>query len=110
LIKARCTGCQKEHLLLDVDFHGWNGFVCHDLQQAALPRPSLVPWTCHTCGSTEHEASVMIQTCGKNDFISESGGKFNQNQWPDGFGCFNMSIKCASCNTETPEWISCETM
>ena len=110
LIKARCTRCQKEYLLLDYDFHGWNGFVCHDPKQAALPRPALVPWDCLVCGNVEHEAAVRIQTNGKNDFISETGGKFNTDRWPDAFGCFNMSITCTGCKTETPEWVSCETM
>jgi hypothetical protein len=110
LVKARCTHCSKEHLLLDQDFHGWNGFVCHDKKQAALPRPPLVPWKCLSCGATEHEAEIMIQTEGKRDFISESAGAVDENQWPDGFGCFNMSIKCTECSKDTPQWICCETM
>jgi hypothetical protein len=52
----------------------------------------------------------VIQTEGKDDFVSESGGEFDENRWPDGFGCFNMSIKCARCGLETPQWVSCETM
>lgn len=110
LIKARCGRCQREHLLLDADFHGWNGFVCHDANQASLPRPPLVPWKCLACGATEHEASVQIQTEGKDDFISESGGAFDEDRWPDGFGWFSMAIKCTGCGRHTPEWISYETM
>jgi hypothetical protein len=52
----------------------------------------------------------MIQTEGKRDFISEAGAKFDENRWPDGFGCFNMGIKCTGCGKETPEWICYETM
>jgi len=110
LVKARCTHCHKEHLLLDSDFHGWNGFVCHDPNQAALPRPPLVAWKCLACGATEHEAAVQIQTEGMQDFVSESGGKFDEKRWPDGFGWFSMAIKCTTCSKETPEWVSYETM
>jgi hypothetical protein len=110
LVKARCTNCMREHLLLDADIHGWNGFVCHDAEQAALPRPPLVPWKCLACGATEHDVSIQIQTEGKEDFVSESGGEFPMDRWPDGFGWFSMAIKCARCGEETPEWISFETM
>jgi hypothetical protein len=110
LLKARCVRCQKEHLLIDGDFHGWNGFVCHDPDQAALPRPPLVVWKCLACGATAHEASVQIQTEGKQDFISESDGEFDEDRWPDGFGWFSMAIKCTACGKVTPEWVSYETM
>lgn len=110
LVKARCTNCNDQHLLLDADFHGWNGFVCHDAEQAALPRPPLVPWKCLSCNATEHEASIQIQTEGEQDFLSESSGKFPAERWPDGFGWFSMEIKCTACGKQTPEWISYETM
>jgi ribosomal protein S27E len=110
LIKARCAGCEREHLLLDGDFHGWNGFVCHDSKQASLSRPLLVPWKCLSCGRAEHEASVQIQTEGKEDFVAETDGEFDDDRWPDGFGWFSMAIKCTGCGKETPEWVSYETM
>jgi hypothetical protein len=110
LVKAHCIGCQREHLLIDVDLHGWNGFVCHDVKQAVLPRPPLIPWKCLDCGATAHEASILIQTEGKADFMSESGGKFDAAKWPEAFGCLSMAIKCSGCGKQTPEWICCETM
>ena len=110
MIKARCTACQRVHLLLDSDFHGWNGFVCHDAEQAAIPRPPLVPWKCLSCGGTAHEASVQIQTEGKEDFVTESDGQFDADRWPDAFGWFSMAITCTGCGKHTPEWISYETM
>lgn len=110
LIRARCVDCECEHLLLDSDFDGWNGFVCHDPKQASIPRPPLVPWTCLSCGGTTHQASVQIQTEGKVHFVSESDGKFDEDRWPDGFGWFTMAIKCTGCGKETPEWVSYETM
>jgi len=39
VLKSRCSVCGREHLLLDKDFHGWNGFICHEPDQAAFPRP-----------------------------------------------------------------------
>ena len=110
LVKAHCTHCNREHLLLDQDFHGWNGYVAHDPKQALLPRPQLTPWKCLSCSGTEHEAMIMIQTEGKRDFISEAGDAFDADRWPDGFGCFNMGVKCTSCGKETPQLICCETM
>jgi hypothetical protein len=110
VIKARCMICQREHLLLDSDFHGWNGFICHDVEQAALPRPSLVAWNCLSCGATAHEASVQICTEGKADYVATVGKEFDVERWPDAFGWFSMAIKCNRCGKHTPEWISYETM
>lgn len=110
LIKARCTSCGREHLLLDKDLHGWNGFVCHDSAQASLPRPPLTTWKCLKCGATEHQASVQVQTEGRQDFTDGTNGEFDEERWPDGFGWLSMSIVCAACGKETPEWVSYETM
>ena len=46
ILKSRCARCKREHLLLDADFHGWNGFICHDPDQAAIARPPLITWRC----------------------------------------------------------------
>lgn len=110
LLKAACTNCEKEHLLLDEDFHGWNGFVCHNPQKAALPRPALQAWKCLNCSETVHEATIFIQTEGRDDFVSESSGKFEADLWPEAFGCFNMGIRCSGCGKDTLQWVSCETM
>ena len=110
VIKAKCSTCGEEHLLLDKDFHGWNGFVCHDAKQAKLPRPPLFPWECLECGSHEHKAQVEIRTAGKVHFISESDGTIDENRWPDGFSWFTMSTECSRCGNVTTEWVSYETM
>jgi hypothetical protein len=110
LVKARCPSCKEEHLLIDQDFHGWNGFVCHDAEQAALPRPPLVPWKCLACGHFEHTAAVEIQTEGKEDFVSETDGEFDPNRWPDGFGWLTISTHCINCGKDSPQWVSLETM
>lgn len=110
VVEVKCTKCGCDHVLLDMDFHGWNGFVCHDEAQASLPRPRLTPWKCLSCEKTEHEASVQIQTEGREHFVEETDGEFDEERWPDGFGWFSMSISCTGCGKNTPEWISYETM
>lgn len=110
LIAALCTSCGKQHLLLDADFHGWNGFVCHDPEQASLPRPALSAWKCLSCAGTEHEATIQIQTEGKEDFVDQTDGEFDAARWPDGFGWFSMAITCTTCSKETRDWVSYETM
>ncbi len=110
LIKARCTACGRNLALFDKDFHGWDGFVCHDPAQASIPRPALIPWKCLSCGRTEHEASVQVQTEGRQDFVEVTDGEFDEESWPDGFGWFSMSITCTGCGKRTAEWVSYETM
>jgi DNA-directed RNA polymerase subunit RPC12/RpoP len=110
LVKAACANCGREHLLIDKDFHGWDGFVCHDAKQASLPRPSLRPWKCLKCGGTDHSASVSIETQGRQDFIEEAGEGFDPERWPDAFSWFTMAIRCVNCGKETPSWVALETM
>jgi len=75
-----------------------------------LPRPPLTPWRCRSCGQTKHRASIQIQTEGEEDFVGETDGAVDAARWPDGFGWFSMSIKCATCGMETPEGVSYEAM
>ena len=110
VLKARCASCSREHLLLDADFHGWNGFICHEPDQAALPRPQLVPWQCNGCGEQEHTGTVHIQTEGKEDFISEAPEEFDVNRWPDAFGWFSLDLVCSKCGKESRDLVSFETM
>ena len=110
VLKSRCSSCGREHLLLDADFHGWDGFICHDPVKAALPRPKLVAWQCHGCGGTKHTGTVHIQTQGKDDFISEAGEDFDSERWPDAFGWFSLDLTCSKCGKESRELVSYETM
>lgn len=110
VLRAVCTGCSADHLLLDADFHGWDGFVCHDPAQAAIPRPGLVPWKCIACTETKHRVVAHIQTEGREDFINESGGEFDRERWPDAFGWFSLDLTCLACGKASPELVSYETM
>ncbi len=110
VFRARCTTCRLEHLLLDADFHGWDGFICHDPVQAALPRPPLVPWECRACPGTAHTMVVHIQTEGRQDFIEQAGADFDGGRWPDAFGWFDLDVCCARCGKFSPGLVSYETM
>ena len=110
LITVACASCGKEHLLIDQDFHGWNGFVCHDESQAAKPRPPLVPWKCLACGGVRHAGTVRVHSPGRQGFVEEAGNEFDVERWPDGFDWFTVAIRCSACGKETPEWVSLETM
>src|ERR1051325_74053 len=43
---AQCISCSQEHLLLDHDYHGWNGYVCGDEASRRLHRPPYQHWAC----------------------------------------------------------------
>jgi len=39
IVYAQCNHCQRNHLLFDIDFHGYDGFVCTDHTDLP-PRPA----------------------------------------------------------------------
>lgn len=108
-IEARCMACRQVHLLFDKDFHGWDGYICHDQKQARLPRPALRAWSCGKCGSVAHRGRISIYGEGKDDFLEGAAG-FPPDRWPDGFGWFQLSIACKSCGNEIDHWVDYETM
>ena len=110
LVVARCASCGKDHLLLDIDFHGWDGFVCHDPEQAAIPRPALVIWNCENCGGDTHRGTVRICGEGSEDFLREAANQFPAERWPDAFGWFSLDSECTRCGMRTQELFDCETM
>ena len=109
LVKAFCTRCEKEHLLFDKDLHGWDGFICHDEEQASLPRPPLIKWKCLSCNGLEHRCFIRIYNQTKQEFVIEVGNEINENSWPNAFEWFSMSITCCKCKLETEAWIDYET-
>lgn len=110
LVEARCPDCDAKHLILDTDYHGWNGFVGHDEMEAAAPRPQLLEWICPDCGSAEHRGRIMICTEGRLDFAEETAGEFDPDLWPEGFGAISIDIQCKRCGRTTRKWIEIETM
>jgi hypothetical protein len=109
VLRVRCTTCAREHLLFDGDFHGWNGYVCHQPEYAARPRPPLVPWRCESCGCEEHRGTVQIATEGSQDFAECAHG-LPADSWPDAFGWFAVQIECCRCAFAPDVWVSYETM
>jgi len=109
IVSARCSQCQAERVLLDADFHGWNGLICHDPVQAAAPRPPLTPWRCRNCGGTAHRGALCISGEGRDDFI-EADTEFDTDRWPDAFGWFSLSCSCLQCGHDEPDLFEDETM
>ena len=108
LIRAKCIICGRGHVLFDKDFHGWDGFVCHDVKEASKTRPSLVPWKCIKCGKLEH--SVQIQFCyGGEDEMIEDLADFPIENLADAFQWIYIDITCESCGLVTKKWVDYET-
>lgn len=110
VLKVRCNACEREHLLLDKDSHGYNGYVCHDPAQSSLPRPALVPWRCLTCDVTGHRVVVTVCTAGRGDFEEETEGEFDPETWPEAFSWFRLGAHCIACDRNSPDLIDYETM
>ena len=110
IIYARCTCCSKKYCLFDDDFHGWNGWICHNYDKDLLPRPSLVEWKCSHCSSTKHKVVIIVNSQGKQDFIWEAGEDYDVNRWQDAFDWITFDIRCVECSKITKEFISHECM
>lgn len=110
LIKAVCSKNNEEYILFDKDFHGSDGFLCHDEEQANLPRPPLVNWKCRSCNASSHEISVKISSQGKDDFMEVTEEEFDESRWPDAFEWIWITIKCSKCGLVTDDWVDYETM
>lgn len=110
VIKVRCNKCKSEILVFDADFHGWDGFVCHDESEASLKRPELKTWKCLNCGHTNVKINLKINSQGKDDYIEEAGEEFNEDQWIEAFEWITIDVFCNNCQKEIKEWISYETM
>ena len=109
LVSARCTECNRIHLLIDQDFHGFNGVVCHDLEQAKLGRPSLIEWNCRRCNSVAHSLEVSIAIGDRDDFVAETADRPElADKWFEAFEWFSVEIECLNCG-HTEELVSMET-
>ncbi|NDV64889.1 hypothetical protein D0T60_06495 [Bacteroides sp. 224] len=109
IVKVKCNSCNKEHLIFDNDFHGWNGFVCGG-DSKDQPRPSTKKWHCNKCCKSEHSMIVNIHSQGQEDFIEECGDEFDQDDWAEGFDWITIKTICNACEEVNDEWISYETM
>ena len=109
VIKALCMACSMNHLLFDKHLHGWDGFMCHDIKNASLPRPPLVPWKCLSCGDLSHKVTIKIAFESKENFLEQARGEFAEDRWPDAFQWIWMSIVCTNCGLKTESWVDYET-
>jgi hypothetical protein len=110
LLRADCPKCNALHLLFDSHFHGWDGFICHDKEKAALPRPELKAWRCLGCGGEEHKLVMKFTGESLEDFEENAGEEFGPESWPDAFGWITVDTTCVECGKRTEGLVSYETM
>jgi hypothetical protein len=110
LLRADCPKCNSQHLLFDADFHGWDGFICHNKEQASLPRPPLFAWKCSSCGSTRHKVEMTVSGESIEEFEENAGEEFGIECWPESFGWVSVDVCCGNCQNVTTDLVSYETM
>jgi hypothetical protein len=109
IVKVKCINCNKEHLIFDDDFHGWNGFICGD-DSKNLERPKSKIWACNKCRNINHSLAVTINSQGQEDFLEGAGKEFDKNDWLEAFEWITINVECKNCGERNEEWISYETM
>lgn len=109
IIKVKCNSCNKEHLIFDNDYHGWNGFVCGG-DSREYPRPESKVWHCNKCENSDFSMNVHIHSQGQDDFIEELEDEFDKEDWIEGFDWITIKTACNMCGETNDEWISYETM
>ncbi len=109
-VVARCTGCGIDLLILDMDFHGWNGFVCREESKTKRPRPPLTRWPCRACGALVYNADVVVSGEDKETAIGESDGLLDESNWHEGFRWIDIHLHCTACGDDHKSWVSYETM
>lgn len=108
LVKVECINCGTEYLLFDKDFHGWDGYLCHDDNAALAPRPPLESWKCRKCNSESH--SIILEfSYGDLDDIKEDLGEFQIDNYWDAFEWISMDVECGNCGEKTDKWVDYET-
>ena len=109
VVSAKCNSCGKEHLIFDMDKHGWDGFVCGGAFSNQLSKPKAQVWPCNKCEKSDHLITVTILSKGQADFIEEGEG-LDKNDWAEAFSWIIIKTVCNSCKESNNEWISYETM
>lgn len=110
ILRADCLNCQNQHLLFDSHLHGWNGFICHEEEQARLPRPALVAWKCLECGGVGHKLDIRINGESQEEFEENAGEEYGLDAWPEAFGWISVSVSCTTCGKRTDDLVSYESM
>ena len=110
IINARCSTCKKYYTILDKDFHGWNGFVNEGFGNRVSSQPVSRKWHCRQCNHMAHRVQMVIYSKGKEDFLMETEGELNENEWAEAFSWISIDLICEKCRLEEKEWINYETM
>ena len=110
VIKAICPDCNKEIMIFNDSLHGWEGFVCNEGNIIRLSNNSFSNWECEQCKQKKFNVELSIRSQGKEDFMEETGGNFNEADWIEAFEWITININCAHCKNSFKEWISFETM
>ena len=111
VVVVACADCKKEHLILDISIHGWDGFVCH--RGTTAPDEELKSWNCPKCKNDIHSVYVSIESEGKQDFIEGAGiadgeSEFKEDDWINAFCWITIGLKCSGCGKNDYIWIDYE--
>jgi hypothetical protein len=111
VIKAACVKCGTEHLLLDIDKHGFEACMCYEPEPPLSSQPKLIPWTCIQCNHQDHEAVVRLYFEGTADYLEEAKEYgLNPDLWPEAFSSFGLTTQCTHCEAKTEYLIDYEAM
>lgn len=113
-IKCICDSCNNEYLIFDSHRHGWDGYVCKSFSQI-IERARLKDFHCEGCNSCIFNVNVTISSQGKADFCRElkneiAKGLFSENEWVEAFDWITISLICAKCKKNFPNFVDYETM
>ncbi|MCL2522490.1 MAG: hypothetical protein FWE36_06490 [Erysipelotrichales bacterium] len=114
-VTATCTICNKEIVVFDNRFHGWDGFICHLFRNEI--EGEAIEESCKKCKKNIFKACISILSEGKQDFIEEACNgfvdeaqrTFSPDEWVNGFGWINISLECSNCG-KNKDFIDYETM
>lgn len=99
-LKAHCLDCGTEHVLFDVNEHGWNGFV---RQSVDKEHASYSFAECPLCRCLAHSVHMTIHSPGKEMFVRESfllrsdGSSMRESDWVNAFSHISIFATCTNC-------------
>ncbi|NLN04475.1 MAG: hypothetical protein GX166_06630 [Clostridiaceae bacterium] len=99
-LKAQCLDCGKEHVLFDINKHGWNGYV---RQKEERMHDSFSFVECPLCRCLSHSVHIAVHSPGKEMFIRESfllrndGSSMRESDWVNAFSHISIFAICSNC-------------
>jgi hypothetical protein len=109
IVQAVCADCRTEHVLLDKNRHGCEGFLQSSPGRVAEPPPRpLMPWPCVACGGLVHRVELQIVIDYMDCYFKDKHFlRHGIDRWPDAFGWIDIRILCCNCDRKTG-WVSLE--